>query len=63
MATENNPRQAHPGIGVIDVSIPESTGDHVPRRYPAASAHESNKVNEKRGLLGLAQGNGPNFCL
>jgi hypothetical protein len=25
--------------------------------------HESNKVNEKRGLLGLAQGNGPNFAV
>ena len=65
MATENNPRQAHPGIVVIDVSDP---------RNPQATAyladtpaglkpHETNKVNEKRGLLGLAQSNGPNFAV
>jgi hypothetical protein len=65
MATENNPQQAHPGIVVIDVSDP---------RNPQASAyladtpaglnpHENNKVNEERGLLGLAQSNGPNFAV
>src|SRR5262245_33039013 len=59
MATENNPLQAHPGIVVIDVSDP---------RHPQATAyladtpaglspHENNKVNEGRGLLGLAQSN------
>ena len=65
MATEDNPRLAHPGIVVIDVSDP---------RHPQATAyladtaagrnpHETNKVNEARGLLGLAQSNGPNFAV
>src|SRR5205085_2191085 len=63
MATENNPQQAHPGIVVIDVSDPKNPH---PTAYLAETAaglnpHENNKVNEARGLLGLAQRNGPNF--
>jgi hypothetical protein len=65
MATENNKMQAHPGVVVIDVSDP---------KHPQATAyladtpaglnpHESNKVHEARGLLGLAQNNGPNFAV
>ena len=65
MATENNPMQAHPGIVVIDVSDPKNPkataylADTAAGRNP----HESNKVNEARGLLGLAQNNGPNFAV
>jgi hypothetical protein len=65
MATENDPRQAHPGIVVIDVSDP---GHPQPTAYLDETAagrnpHENNKVNEARGLLGLAQSNGPNFAV
>jgi hypothetical protein len=65
MATENNPKQAHPGVVVIDVSDP---------RHPQATAyldetaaglnpHENIKVNQARGLLALAESNGPNFAV
>jgi len=65
MATENNPMQAHPGVVVIDVSDPAHP---VPTAYlndtPAGlNPHENIKVNEARGLLGLAQSNGPNFAV
>jgi hypothetical protein len=65
MATENDPAQAHPGIVVIDVSDPANPK---PTAYLAETAaglnpHENNKVNEARGLLGLAQSNGPNFAV
>jgi len=65
MATENNARQAHPGIVVIDVSDPKNPK---PTAYLSETAaglnpHENNKVNEARGLLGLAQSNGPNFAV
>jgi hypothetical protein len=65
MATENNVRQAHPGIVVLDVSDPKNPK---PTAYLAETAagrnpHENNKVNEARGLLGLAQSNGPNFAV
>ncbi|HMH17102.1 MAG TPA: hypothetical protein VK572_03035 [Burkholderiales bacterium] len=65
MATENDPRQLHPGIVVIDVSDPRNPH---PTAYLAETAagrnpHENNKVNQARGLLGLAQSNGPNFAV
>jgi hypothetical protein len=65
MATENNAMQAHPGIVVIDVSDPTRP---VPTAYladtPAGlNPHENLKVNQTRGLLGLAQSNGPNFAV
>jgi hypothetical protein len=65
MATENNPMQAHPGVVVIDVSDPAHPQ---PTAYlndtPAGlNPHENIKVNEARGLLGLAQSNGPNFAV
>src|SRR4030095_579845 len=64
MSTENNPAQAHPGVVVIDVSDPTNPR---PTAYlddtPAGlNPHENVKVNQKRGLLGLAQSNGPNFA-
>ena len=60
-----DPQQAHPGIVVIDVSDPTNPQ---PTAYldetPAGlNPHENNKVNEARGLLGLAQSNGPNFAV
>ena len=65
MATENNPQQAHPGVVVIDVSDPTNPQ---PTAYlddtPAGlNPHENIKVNQARGLLGLAQSNGPNFAV
>lgn len=65
MATENDPQQQHPGIVVIDVSDPKNP---TPTAYLDATAagrnpHENNKVNQARGLLGLAQSNGPNFAV
>src|ERR1700682_2962122 len=61
MATENNPRQAHPGIVVIDVSNPKNSPAtaYLADTPAGLSPHESNKVNEARGLLGLAQSDGP----
>jgi len=65
MATENNPQQAHPGIVVIDVSDPKNprATAYLADTPAALNPHESNKVNEARGLLGLAQDNGPNFTV
>ena len=65
MATENDAQQAHPGVVVIDVSDPTNPQ---PTAYladtPAAlNPHENIKVNQARGLLGLAQSNGPNFTV
>ena len=65
MSTENNPSQQHPGVVVIDVSDPTNPR---PTAYlndtPAGlNPHENIKVNQARGLLGLAQSNGPNFAV
>ena len=65
MSTENDPQQEHPGVVVIDVSDPTNPR---PTAYlddtPAGlNPHENVKVNQKRGLLGLAQSNGPNFAV
>src|SRR5256885_1911607 len=64
MATENNPRQAHSGIVVIDVSDPKNphATAYLADSPAGLSPHETNKVNEARGLLGLSQSNGPNFA-
>jgi len=65
MATENNPQQAHPGIVVIDVSDarnPRPTA-YLAETKAGLNPHENNKVNHARGLLGLAQSNGPNFAV
>src|SRR5256885_10802907 len=55
----------HPGVVVIDVSDPKNPR---PTAYlddtPAGlNPHENIKVNQARGLLGLAQSNGPNFAV
>src|SRR5215468_4349170 len=65
MATENNPLQAHPGIVVIDVSDPTNpqATAYLADTPAGLNPHETNKVNEARGLLGLAQNNGPNFAV
>ena len=55
VATENKPLQAHPGIVVIDVSDPRNpqATAYLADTPAALNPHESNKVNEERGLLGL----------
>ena len=65
MATENNPRMAHPGVVVIDVSDPKNpkATAYLADTPAGRNPHESNKVNEARGLLGLAENNGPNFAV
>jgi hypothetical protein len=65
MATENDPRQAHPGIVVIDVSDPKNprATDYLDDTSAGLNPHENLKVNQARGLLGLAQSNGPNFAV
>ena len=65
MATENDPNQAHPGIVVIDVSDPQhpQATEYLDETNAGLNPHENNKVNQKRGLLGLAQSNGPNFAV
>src|SRR5689334_7066476 len=61
MATENDPGLEHPGVVVIDVSDPAHPrataylGETAAGRNP----HENIKVNQARGLLGLAQSNNP----
>src|SRR6187551_1932940 len=65
MSTENDPDQAHPGVVVIDASDP--TNPHVTAYLDDTPAglnpHENVKVNQARGLLGLAESNGPNFAV
>src|SRR5262249_53447791 len=65
MATENNPQQARPGIVVIDVSDPRNPRPtaYLAETKAGLNPHENNKVNQARGLLGLAQSNGPNFAV
>ncbi|HKC43332.1 MAG TPA: hypothetical protein VKC64_05860 [Burkholderiales bacterium] len=65
MATENNPQQVHPGIVVIDVSDPRHPRPtaYLDETKAGLNPHENNKVNHARGLLGLAQSNGPNFAV
>jgi hypothetical protein len=65
MSTENNPAQAHPGVVVIDVSDPKNprVTDYLDDTPAGLNPHENVKVNQKRGLLGLAQSNGPNFAV
>ena len=65
MATENNPQQSHPGIVVIDVSDPRNPHptEYLSETAAGLNPHENNKVNRARGLLGLAQSNGPNFAV
>src|SRR6476659_9382412 len=65
MATENNSNQTHPGVVVIDVSDPahpQATAylDDTPA---GLNPHENLKVNQARGLLGVAQSDGPNFAV
>src|SRR2546427_10983574 len=65
MATENNPRQAHPGVVVIDVSDPKNP--HATAYLAASPAglspHETKQVNRARGLLGASQKNRPQFAV
>jgi hypothetical protein len=65
MATENDPDQAHPGIVVIDVSDPRNprATAYLDETAAGLNPHENLKVNQARGLLGLAQSNGPNFAV
>ena len=65
MSTENNPSQQHPGVVVIDVSDPTNPRPTAYLNDTAAglNPHENIKVNQARGLLGLAQSNGPNFAV
>src|SRR5215470_12369885 len=59
------PQQAHRGIVVIDVSNPKNpqATAYLADTPAGLNPHESNKVNEQRGLLGLAQSDGPNFAV
>jgi len=65
MATENDPNQSHPGIVVLDVSDPRhpQATAYLDKTAAGLNPHENNKVNQARGLLGLAQSNGPNFAV
>jgi len=56
MASERPTLQAHPGIVVIDVSDPKNPQPtaYLADTKAALNPHENNKVNEARGLLGLA---------
>jgi len=65
MATENDPRMQHPGVVVIDVSDPRNPHPtaYLDETAAGLNPHENNKVNPARGLLGLAQSNGPNFAV
>src|SRR5689334_13832639 len=64
MATENDPGLEHPGVVVIDVSDPAHPrataylGETAAGRNP----HENIKVNQARGLLGLAQSVNPTLA-
>jgi hypothetical protein len=65
MSTENNASQAHPGVVVIDVSDPARprVTAYLDDTPAGLNPHENIKVNQARGLLGLAQNNGPNFAV
>ena len=65
MATENDPLQQHPGVVVIDVSDPTNprATAYLDDTPAGLNPHENMKVNQARGLLGLAQSNGPNFAV
>src|SRR3984893_3606189 len=65
ISTENNPMQAHPGIVVIDVSDPTNprATAYLADTPAGLNPHENNQANEKRGLLWLAESNGPNFAV
>src|SRR3954466_42212 len=65
MATENGPGMEHPGVVVIDVSDPRNphATAYLAETKAGLNPHENNKVNQARGLLGLAQSNGPNFAV
>ena len=65
MATENDPEQEHPGVVVIDVSDPRNprATAYLDETAAGLNPHENIKVNQARGLLGLAQSNGPNFAV
>ena len=65
MSTENDPEQAHPGVVVIDASDrehPRITA-YLADTPAGLNPHENIKVNQARGLLGLAESNGPNFAV
>jgi hypothetical protein len=65
MASERPTLQAHPGIVVIDVSDPRNpqVTAYLDETPAGLNPHENVKVNQKRGLLALAQSNGPNFTV
>jgi len=65
MATENRAQQAHPGVVVIDASDPTNprATAYLSETRAGLNPHENIKVNDARGLLGLAQSNGPNFAV
>jgi hypothetical protein len=65
MATESNPLQSHAGVVVIDVSDPKhpQATAYLDETAAARNPHENIKVNQARGLLGLAQSNGSNFAV
>ena len=65
MATENDPMQTHPGIVVIDVSDPKhpKATEYLAETAAGRNPHENIKVSQARGLLGLAESNGPNFAV
>ena len=65
MSTENDPFQAHPGVVVIDASDPTNpqVTAYLDDTPAGLNPHENVKVNQARGLLGLAESNGPNFAV
>ena len=65
MASERPTLQAHPGVVVIDVSDPTNpqATAYLDDTPAGLNPHENVKVNQKRGLLALAQSNGPNFAV
>ena len=58
-------RRQHPGVVVIDVSDPTNpqATAYLDDTPAGLNPHENVKVNQARGLLGLAQSNGPNFAV
>jgi hypothetical protein len=65
MSTENDPLQAHPGVVVIEASDPRNprVTAYLDDTPAGLNPHENLKVNQARGLLGLAESNGPNFAV